>query len=163
MSGGGAKPVLPIFTLEYIKYFKLMTTLIWDKRTIGLGWRYRPSYETVVVGTVSDKFTWNGGTNESNIVRYNNIIPMADNHPTEKPVELYKHFIRLHTNPGDVVFDPFLGSGTCIRACREMVRIGLGTEMEPKYEPLISKKTLSNINPIWLWFEDNEEGKEVIE
>lgn len=151
MGGGGSKPVTSIFTLEFIKHFKLMNTIIWDKKTIGLGWRYRPSYETVIVGTVSDKFTWNGGSSESNIVRFNNIIPSADDHPTVKPVKLYKHFLRPHTNPGDIVFDPFLGSGTCIRACREMDRIGLGTEMESKYKDTIKKRTMENISNLERW------------
>jgi len=156
-SGGGARPISAIFTLEFVKYFHLLNTVIWDKGSGGLGWRYRPAYECVVVGTKNKiDYKWNGNGSTYNIVRFNNIIPNADNHPTEKPVELFKHFIRLHTDEGDVVFDPFLGSGTTIRACRELGRIGLGCEIEPKFEKLIIKKSLAKIKPVEKWFSDAE-------
>ena len=41
-------PVTAIFTIEAIKHFKLIQTLVW-KKFIGLGWRYRPSYENIII------------------------------------------------------------------------------------------------------------------
>jgi DNA modification methylase len=46
--GGGKTPVTTLFTIEAIKHFNLIQTLVWRK-FIGLGWRYRPSYENIVI------------------------------------------------------------------------------------------------------------------
>lgn len=49
-AGGGKKTVSQEFTLEAVKQgFHLIQTVIWDKCTIGLGFHYRPSYETIIV------------------------------------------------------------------------------------------------------------------
>jgi len=44
------------------------------------------------------------------------IIPKATDHPTPKPVALSAHFIALHSQPGDLVLDPFLGGGSTLVA-----------------------------------------------
>lgn len=54
-------------------------------------------------------------------------------HPTEKPVQVLKHLLRVFTNPGDIVIDPFLGSGSTIVAAREMGRRWVGIEMNEEY------------------------------
>ena len=46
--GGGKTPVTAYFTLEAIKHFNLIQTVVW-KKFIGLGWKYRPAYENIVV------------------------------------------------------------------------------------------------------------------
>ena len=61
------------------------------------------------------------------------IIPSANQHPTEKPVELAEHFIKLHTAPGDIVLDPFCGSGTTAVACVRTGRRFIGIELDEKY------------------------------
>ncbi len=55
------------------------------------------------------------------------------NHSATFPVELPSWFIRLFTAPGDVVLDPFMGSGTTAVACRRLGRTFVGTEIDPKY------------------------------
>ena len=123
--GGGKTPVSQEFTLEAIKQgFNLIQTVIWDKCTIGLGWHYRPSYETVIVLSKSkDKYNWFTDRKDvSNIVRIGNIIPQKGDHPTPKPVELMQHFLDLHSKENDVVLDPFSGSGTTAIACHNMKR-----------------------------------------
>lgn len=49
-------------------------------------------------------------------------------HPTQKPVELFEWLIQSYTNPGDIVVDCFLGSGTTIRAAQNTGRIGVGCD-----------------------------------
>lgn len=98
--GGGKTPVSQEFTLEAIKQgFNLIQTIIWDKCTIGLGWHYRPSYETIVVLSKSkDNYNWFTERKDiSNIVRIPNIIPQKGDHPTPKPVKLMQFFIDLHS------------------------------------------------------------------
>jgi DNA modification methylase len=63
----------------------------------------------------------------------NKIIPSPKQHPTEKPIELMAHFIKLHTKRGDVVLDPFMGGGTTGVACKELGRHFIGIELSPEY------------------------------
>lgn len=52
-------------------------------------------------------------------------------HETEKPVGLFAHYILNSSKPGDLVLDPFLGSGTAMIACIETGRRGVGIEKNP--------------------------------
>jgi DNA modification methylase len=54
-------------------------------------------------------------------------------HPTQKPVELMRRPILNHTKRGELVYEPFLGSGTTLIAAEMTERICLGSELDPKY------------------------------
>lgn len=54
-------------------------------------------------------------------------------HPTQKPVELFRRPLKFHTKPGDICFEPFLGSGTCLIAAEELGRRCYAIEREPSY------------------------------
>ena len=54
-------------------------------------------------------------------------------HPTEKPQELFEWLIKTYTNPGDLVFDPFAGSGTTAAAAEVNGRRWIISELEEKY------------------------------
>lgn len=54
-------------------------------------------------------------------------------HPTPKPVELYRAFIGAFSAPGDVVLDPFVGSGTTLRAAKDMGRRCIGIDREERW------------------------------
>lgn len=54
-------------------------------------------------------------------------------HPTQKPVGLIKELIKIFTDPGDVVIDPVAGSGTTLRAAKELGRPSFGFEVEKKF------------------------------
>lgn len=55
------------------------------------------------------------------------------NHPTQKPESLMAHFIRLLSHPGDVVLDPFMGSGATGVAATRLSRNYIGVEIDPGY------------------------------
>lgn len=54
-------------------------------------------------------------------------------HPTQKPVSIMKKLIEIYTDPGDVVIDPCAGSGSTLRAARELGRNSYGFEVSTKY------------------------------
>lgn len=54
-------------------------------------------------------------------------------HPTEKPTELLRDLIEYSSHPGELVFDPFAGSGSTLEAAKEKNRRGLGVEMNDIY------------------------------
>lgn len=54
-------------------------------------------------------------------------------HPTQKPLELIKDLLTEYSQPGDVILDPFMGSGTTLRAAKDLGRHAIGIEIEEKY------------------------------
>jgi site-specific DNA-methyltransferase (adenine-specific)/modification methylase len=52
------------------------------------------------------------------------------NHPTQKPVKLLKHIMKIASNEGDVVYDPFMGVGSTGAAAMELNREFIGTEID---------------------------------
>jgi DNA modification methylase len=64
----------------------------------------------------------------------------------------------MHCAPGDIVLDPFLGSGTTLLACRRTDRIGLGFEINPDYEPIIQERMLEKVPRIESYFEEAATG-----
>jgi DNA modification methylase len=61
-------------------------------------------------------------------------------HPTIKPVKLMEWLIKLTTNEGDIVLDPFTGSGTTLVAASNLKRIAVGIEMQPEYIATIKNR-----------------------
>ena len=64
----------------------------------------------------------------------------GESHPAMFPEELPEAFIRLYTYPGEVVLDPFLGSGTTTKVAHALGRKSVGYEINPAYLPLIRRK-----------------------
>ena len=54
-------------------------------------------------------------------------------HPTEKPLEFIKRLVQVSSNPGALVVDPFMGSGTTAVACQELDRHFIGFEINKSY------------------------------
>jgi DNA modification methylase len=61
-------------------------------------------------------------------------------HPTQKPVELMRRPILNHTNRGELVYEPFLGSGTTLAAAELTDRVCCGLELDPKYCDVIVER-----------------------
>ena len=64
---------------------------------------------------------------------YDDRLIMPPIHPHEKPVSLMERLIRIYTNPGDTVLDPFMGSGTTGLACKNTGRNFVGIENNPDH------------------------------
>jgi site-specific DNA-methyltransferase (adenine-specific) len=64
-------------------------------------------------------------------------------HPTQKPIELMKRIIEDYTKPGDLVVDPFCGSGTTGIACNITDRRFIGIEIDPNYAKIAEER----VNP----------------
>lgn len=59
--------------------------------------------------------------------------PRSKVHPTEKPVELMEYLVRTYTDPGDLVVDPFCGSGPVALACQRLGRRFVGGDISAEY------------------------------
>jgi len=54
-------------------------------------------------------------------------------HPAQKPLLLIGQLVKVSSRSGGIVLDPFMGSGTTLRACKDLGRRGIGIELEEKY------------------------------
>jgi site-specific DNA-methyltransferase (adenine-specific) len=108
-------------------------SVIWDKKNPGIGWRYRRQHEMIMVAhRKGGKLSWaEGATAASNIVSISK--PRDDAHPNIKPLGLIRQFIQRHTESGQSVLDPFMGSGTTGVACANLGRKFIGIEIEERY------------------------------
>jgi len=61
-------------------------------------------------------------------------------HPTQKPVDLMRRPILNHTKRGELVYEPFLGSGTTLAAAELAERVCYGIELDPKYVDVIVQR-----------------------
>lgn len=93
--------------------------------------------------------TWNFDVPESDFWYFDRVNNMTkkklgiSEHPCVFPTPMIERIIKMTTQKGEVVLDPFLGSGTTLLAARNVGRIGLGIELDSKYSDII-KKRLSN-------------------
>jgi DNA modification methylase len=68
-------------------------------------------------------------------------MPVTDRtHPNEKPVDLMRRLLKLHTNPGATILDPFCGSGTTGVAAVQLGRRFIGVEIDPGYAKIATER-----------------------
>ncbi|MDI3338874.1 DNA methyltransferase [Defluviimonas aestuarii] len=125
---------------------ELINTCIWAKDKPGMGSLYRSQYELVLVAKRPGAPHLNNvqlgvhGRNRSNLWRYAGATGGRKSeeddfslHPTVKPVRLVRDALLDVTAIGDVVLDPFLGSGTTVLAAELSKRACAGIEISPAY------------------------------
>ena len=61
-------------------------------------------------------------------------------HPTQKPLRLMQELVELFTNIGEIILDPFMGSGTTLLAAKNLARKSIGIEIEEKYCEIAAKR-----------------------
>jgi len=120
---------------------KWSTFIIWAKNTFTMGRSdYQRQYEPILYGwPEGGKHHWCGDRNQSDVWQIKK-PHKNDLHPTMKPVELVERAIRNSSKPGDMVLDPFGGSGTTVIACEKSGRCARLIEMDPKYVDVIVRR-----------------------
>ena len=93
----------------------------WYVRKKNAPWFGKAGENSTIWDSPSPKFIM-GGSDEEKF-----------DHPTQKPVELMRRPILNHTRPGELVYEPFLGSGTTLAAAELTERVCYGIELDPKY------------------------------
>ena len=127
-------------------YASFLNLCVWAKSNGGMGSFYRSRHELIFIFKIDNVSHINNvelgkhGRYRSNVWEYpgcSSFGPDRDEmlamHPTVKPLELVKDAILDASHRGDIVLDPFLGSGTTIMACEKTGRRGFGMEIDPKY------------------------------
>jgi DNA modification methylase len=124
--------------------FEIRTQIIWAKPhfVIGRGHyhvQHEPVWYAVRKGTSAN---WRGGRKQTTLWEVANGLSQGGprqlenaqtGHGTQKPVELIRRPILNHTKNGELIYDPFLGSGTTVIAAETTGRIAFGIDIDPAY------------------------------
>ncbi len=114
--------------------------LVWDKKWIGPGGQkgLRPSYELVALFAGEDFAIDDRGIPDIQAFKWSSIKP--NGHPAEKPQALMDFLIRNSSVEGDLIFDPFMGSGTTGAAAVSSNRKFVGFEQDPDWFDIACKR-----------------------
>jgi DNA modification methylase len=120
---------------------KWSTFIIWAKHTFTLGRAdYQRQYEPILYGWPEGaQRHWCGDRDQSDVWQIKK-PQKNDLHPTMKPVELVERALRNSSRPGDMVLDPFGGSGTTLIAAEKSGRVARVMELDPKYADVIVRR-----------------------
>jgi len=129
--------------------FDLRAMIIWTKQHFAMSrghyhWQHEPCWYAVQKGS---KAHWRGGRKQTTLWEIRNkntmggaVEDMNTTHGTQKPLECMGRPIENHGKRGDLVCDPFLGSGTTIIAAERLGRRCRGVELSPGYCDMIVER-----------------------
>ncbi len=138
--------IAELITVGRTLYGAFLNLCVWNKSNAGMGSLYRSKHELIAVFRVGDTPHFNAvelgrhGRNRTNVFDYASVNSFVGSrredlalHPTVKPTPLVGDAIQDVTRRGEIVLDPFLGSGTLLIACELTGRRARGLEIEPSY------------------------------
>jgi len=123
------------------KYFKIKNRIIWVRKNMSMGrhtkYRFVSSHEVIFFfGNKELNFPDKWGDESFDVMEF--AAPQSNfkegkYHPTQKPLKLFERLVKLGSTEGELVFDPFAGSGTTGIACKELKRDCIMIEKEQQY------------------------------
>lgn len=132
---------IDFFVRRYTAY-RIKSYMVWDKRSIGMGRGIRPRHEMILALEKGEPtYQSQGFSNVLPISRITKRMP----HPHLKPPVLMETLIAHASKPGDVVLDPFAGSGSTLVAAKKLGRSFIGIELSKEYVALAEQRLLSGV------------------
>ena len=130
-----AGPLLVYFIQAFTAAgFTYRAQLTWVKHHFVIGMAdYHHRYEPILYGWLPDAAHYFTDDRTQDDVFEIDKPQLSEFHPTTKPVELIARMVRNSSREGEVVYDPFCGSGSTILAAHQLGRIGYGVELDPGY------------------------------
>lgn len=104
--------------------FKFWKPIVWDKMSIGMGYHYRSRYEFILF--------FEKGKRKLNDLGIPDVLQhkrVFRGYPTEKPTSLLETLVKQSSSIGDIVVDPFFGSGSTLVAAEANQRIPIGCDL----------------------------------
>ncbi len=130
-----------------------LNLVVWNKTNAGMGSLYRSQHELLPIYKLGSKPHVNNialgkrGRWRSNSWSYPGASSLGSDarrglqdHPTVKPTAMLEDALLDLTNRGEIVIDPFLGSGSTLIACENTGRICRGVELDPLYFDVIIRR-----------------------
>jgi len=128
--------------------FEIRNTLIWNKQIAQFGAlsaQYKNKHEPFLYCHLKGKSpAWYGPTNETTVWDCDRAM-VNGFHPTQKPLDLVMRAIRNSSTGLDLVLDPFMGSGTTLRAAKDLGRRAIGIEICEKYCEVAAKRLAQKV------------------
>ena len=126
--------------------FKFVNLLAWKKNNCTPNHFYMQSLEFILMlRKGGERYINNMGL--TNCFEVPNIIG-EKNHPTEKPVSLMRIFVGNSSNEGDLVLDPFMGTGSTGVACKDLNRKFIGVEIDKKFFDVANERINDIVAPV---------------
>ena len=136
-------PFLTEFISRYTR-FKIKHVIVWRKRNFGMGYAFRHQYEIILVLEKGNpKYNLR---NFSDVQDAEHILHNKKTHPHQKPLDLLAKMIEHSSKEGDLVFDPFCGSGSTCMAAQNKNRKWLGIEQDSSYVNMAKRRIGGKIN-----------------
>jgi DNA modification methylase len=115
--------------------FVIRSQIIWAKQVFAIGrgdyhWQHEPCWYAVRKGATGH---YNGDRTQSTLWEIDKPQKSETGHSTQKPIECMERPIRNNSKPGELVYEPFSGSGTTIIACERTGRKCRAIELNPAY------------------------------
>jgi DNA modification methylase len=127
--------MLPVF-IDYLRRagWTYKACLVWVKNqfVIGAG-DYHWQHESILYAWKEDGAHYFTDDRTQTSIFEVDKPHVSDLHPTTKPVELVARMIANSSRAGEIIYDPFLGSGTTLVAAQQLGRVGYGVEIDPGY------------------------------
>ncbi|MEI6131986.1 MAG: site-specific DNA-methyltransferase [Bacillota bacterium] len=126
--------------------YQLRQCLIWVKNSLVMGRQdYQWKHEPVLYGWKDGaSHAWYADRKQTTLINFDKPLRNAE-HPTMKPVGLCGYFIGNSSKEGDIVLDPFGGSGSTMIACEQTNRSCYTAELDPKYCDVIVKRYILQV------------------
>ena len=117
----------------------IQSMLIWDKERMILGRAdYQWSHEIFWYGYKGKNHYWCGDRNQLSVWKQKR--DQGYDHPTQKPVELAERAVSNSSVTGNIIYEPFCGSGSTLIACEKTQRKCYSMELDPHYNDVIIKR-----------------------
>lgn len=121
--------------------FKFWKPIVWNKMAIGMGYHYRAKYEFILF--------FEKGKRKLNDLGVPDVLECKRVHrgyPTEKPVALIETLISQSSGHGDLVVDPFFGSGSTLVAAENLGRKAMGCDISNAAHEHLNKRVEEHLN-----------------
>jgi site-specific DNA-methyltransferase (adenine-specific) len=137
----------PDFYDNLCHLFPIRNALVWHKGGGGMGdlrHEYAKDYEVVLFGARS-RGREIRGIRTGAVIHHKRVPPQQRSVPFEKPVGLLAGFVERHTEPGGLVLDPFMGTGSTLHATKNAGRRAIGIELEERLCEIAAKRLSQGI------------------
>jgi site-specific DNA-methyltransferase (adenine-specific) len=166
---GDAGPFDPSFLLCFKKVILFGANYYADKLPTSSAWIIWDKVDDLKSGRdvgfndhPDAELAWSSFSGPMRIIRHRWMGVLRDSengathlHPTQKPVALMSEIINWRTVPGETILDPFMGSGTTLRAAKDLGRKAIGIEIEEKYCEIAAKRLSQSVLPMYDGWADN--------
>lgn len=135
--------------IELLKYFNIKNAIIWYKPGGGIGdlkHSLSTDYEMIIVAHKGNCKIQ--GKRIGSIWKTTKINPNKIIHPTQKPTSLINKLLNKFSIRSDTILDPFLGSGTTARACKDLGRKCIGIEISKAYCQIAVQRLGQEVLPL---------------